>query len=246
MNIAPADQQTILLYFYSTLPQVLGAMLALVGVFVIFKFESLKNQSISELEQFLNLRSLQNDEAIARTFDISYFSKKNSQSDALAKRSQHNLGALVKNLRFLSSKKITSIFREKLENIQKIVGKELEIDIDIDSNLKSDGGMPFQDKAEFKRQLLIQKNKIKRRYILRTHCVRTIEVLNSLSELKKDTKALFRLNGIFLGALILYFFAIPFVVSHDCLFWISIVFGSIIILIAIYLIVSYLRSSFDI
>ena len=35
------------LYFFSTIPQVLGALIALLGVFLLFKFESIKNTIIS-------------------------------------------------------------------------------------------------------------------------------------------------------------------------------------------------------
>lgn len=40
------------LYFFSTIPQVLGALIALLGVFILFKFESIKNTIISFGMQF--------------------------------------------------------------------------------------------------------------------------------------------------------------------------------------------------
>ncbi len=44
MNI---DFENSFLYFYSTIPQVLGALIALFGVFLLFKFQSLNNSIIS-------------------------------------------------------------------------------------------------------------------------------------------------------------------------------------------------------
>jgi len=63
-------------YFFSAVPQILGAVLALFGVFVLFKLQSLSTEIIGELPSFynfLNTRTIQEDQdAEERRIDLWY------------------------------------------------------------------------------------------------------------------------------------------------------------------------------
>lgn len=209
-------------YFYSTAPQVLGAILAITGAFVVFKVDSLKKVLFSRTQKIID------QVAAPKNPDFSHV-----EADEYFKKLYESVNQTTLNTFFkvaISEIKYAQIAKDAgtIKSIFEAKEKEIEDEFDILKNLQKE----FNNRIyEDNYTMLIG---------LSSSVLRAVEAVESFTQ---KTKKVYITNGILLGVLLCAFVIIPDMVCSPISYWITLISGLCISLLSLGLIIRYLMTS---
>lgn len=206
-------------YFFSTSAQVIGALLAITGAFVVFKIDSLKKELFSYSQDLINFEG--------QYSELRKILKRKTMNDLRKKQVANDVHGVFE----IAEQALTKSQTNK---------DELEEKIKEQKNKQEDEGIGELEETVLKQH----RNQLSQVNFVHGNCQAIKLIYPRITSFINKTKSTFINNGLILGALLSFYIFLP-QAKEGYLYWSTLIIGISLAMTSLYLIISYILNSVD-